>query len=548
MMVGHTRTAAAAAASGGFKFLSQRWIFLRWFRGAILLLLWSSPRDDHHPGCLPVAHAKEYHYDPGVDMAEAKHAPLMQALDYHNILIKYAMPQLGHLKKYEWLYDFERIQLEYEDDLDDEGPVPCLHLHIRKGCDLVAGREILLPVPVDQLQKQELITDYCLQKAKRFWDLAHQEHLDEQAELAVQKYEASLLQGRPEDPLPPPPPPRADGGVYRQERQVLDLIFDAMEGTQIMRVPGHWKSRIVDHCDWSGIVCEHADFTKEECALALADREQDEKEELNDSNGNEPNSGVYENCVMSVVTRLELPSQQLTGTIPSELARLSHLKALHLNHNFLHGSLPTELTKMTKLEQLFCNHNELTGTFPLLPNARHVSCAHNFLVDGVVHQTSPQLQWLDLSNNALVGSLPTTFLEHTSQLQYLYLSDNAFTGSLPSHFSKSLTDLRTLDLQHNHFTGTVPRLPHSLSDLHLGHNQFFYEGVDDEFPSQLLQLSRLQTLQLSRNQFAGSLPEIWPALSTLGILKLDHNQFGGSIPTTWYTTAKQLREYVALTL
>ena len=206
---------------------------------------------------------------------------------------------------------------------------------------------------------------------------------------------------------------------------------------------------------------------------------------------------------------------------------------------------------MTQLEQVYCNHNELTGTIPALPNAKYVSCAHNFLEGGIggLFRSASGLRLLDVSHNALAGSVPAKLWQPdsttTSELQYLFMSDNALTGSLPLQMGTWWTDLRTLDLQNNRLTGNLPQLPSTLSDLNLSHNQFVFVPDNKEFPSQLLQLSRLQALLLSHNSFAGStLPETWSALSTLGVLKLDHNQFVGSIPETWYTKAKHLREYV----
>lgn len=493
---------------------------------------------------LRFVHAKEYKYEPGVDMAEAQHAPLLQALAYHNLLHNALLPQLGHLRKYDWLHDYERIQLDYDEDVDEEGPVPCLHLRLRSDCELVVKREIIYPVPIDKLHDQTLMNQYGLAKARQLWDLARQDRLDEQTERAVQEYEASVAQ----DPHNALPPPRIAGGVARRERQVLHVIYDALEGTQIMRVPGHWKSRVVDHCEWSGIVCEAVVFSKDECALAVQtdpDRLDDDDDDVDASSNKE-----YKSCKISVVTRLELPSQKLTGTIPSELARLSHLQVLYLNHNYIHGSLPTEMAKMTQLEQVYCNHNALTGTLPALPHAKYIACAHNFLDGGIgaLFRSAPGLRWLDVSHNALAGSVPAKLWQSptTSELQYLFLSDNALTGSLPSPLGTWWTDLRTLDLQNNRLTGTLPRLPRTLMDLNLSHNQFTIvpnNHNNKEFPSQLLQLSRLQTLILSHNSLAGStLPKRWSALSTLGILKLDHNQLVGSIPETWYTAAEYLRE------
>ena len=50
------------------------------------------------------------------------------------------------------------------------------------------------------------------------------------------------------------------------------------------------------------------------------------------------------------VTKLTLSKSNLTGTIPPELGRLSHLRTLNLRNNQLTGSIPIALGKLLNLE------------------------------------------------------------------------------------------------------------------------------------------------------------------------------------------------------
>ncbi len=70
----------------------------------------------------------------------------------------------------------------------------------------------------------------------------------------------------------------------------------------------------------------------------------------------DPNNG----CVME----LDLPFNQLTGTIPSELGNLNSLTILTLTFNNLSGSIPPELGNLNNLTVLDLNINQLTGTIP----------------------------------------------------------------------------------------------------------------------------------------------------------------------------------------
>ena len=86
------------------------------------------------------------------------------------------------------------------------------------------------------------------------------------------------------------------------------------------------------------------------------------------------------------VTGLILSSNNLTGSIPSELGDLASLRELDLYRNRLTGSIPSELGKLANLERLHLLTNQLTGPIPSeLGNLAN-------------------LQWLNLSANQLTGT------------------------------------------------------------------------------------------------------------------------------------------------
>ena len=64
------------------------------------------------------------------------------------------------------------------------------------------------------------------------------------------------------------------------------------------------------------------------------------------------------------VTRVELDSNSLSGTIPAELGNLHNLSSLFLSSNQLTGTIPAELGNLENLQYLFLAGNQLAGCVP----------------------------------------------------------------------------------------------------------------------------------------------------------------------------------------
>mmetsp|Transcript_2650 Transcript_2650/g.4035 ORF Transcript_2650/g.4035 Transcript_2650/m.4035 type:complete len:118 (+) Transcript_2650:3-356(+) len=78
---------------------------------------------------------------------------------------------------------------------------------------------------------------------------------------------------------------------------------------------------------------------------------------------------------------LELSSNRLNGTIPSELGNLMQLATLYLHNNTLTGEIPSEIGKLTQLTKLDLSFNQLNGIAPselnLLPNLQYINVSGN---------------------------------------------------------------------------------------------------------------------------------------------------------------------------
>ena len=65
-----------------------------------------------------------------------------------------------------------------------------------------------------------------------------------------------------------------------------------------------------------------------------------------------------------IESRNPLESNELTGSIPSEIGLLTSLNSLNFAINELIGSIPSEIGLLTSLEELYLCYNALTGTIP----------------------------------------------------------------------------------------------------------------------------------------------------------------------------------------
>jgi hypothetical protein len=79
---------------------------------------------------------------------------------------------------------------------------------------------------------------------------------------------------------------------------------------------------------------------------------------------NTPCSWYGVDCEAGHATQLLLPSNDLSGEIPSEVGDLSNLSTLDLSSNLLSGSIPPELGKLGNLQYLDLYNNDLSGSIP----------------------------------------------------------------------------------------------------------------------------------------------------------------------------------------
>ncbi|KAJ9169723.1 hypothetical protein P3X46_017882 [Hevea brasiliensis] len=174
------------------------------------------------------------------------------------------------------------------------------------------------------------------------------------------------------------------------------------------------------------------------------------------------NLSLYKDPSLHLLS-LQLPSANLSGSLPRELGEFSVLQSLYLNINSLSGTIPLELGYSSSLSDIDLSDNLFSGVLaPSIWNLcdRLVSLKlHGDSISGSLpepalpNSTCKNLQFLDLGGNKFSGNFPE-FLTRFQGLKELDLSNNMFSGSIPQ--SLSALNLEKLNLSHNNFSGVLP--------------------------------------------------------------------------------------------
>jgi len=206
----------------------------------------------------------------------------------------------------------------------------------------------------------------------------------------------------------------ADDPTLNGDQKILEEIFYAAGGAQWKNNDG-WTTD-TDICNWYGVSC--------------------------DSNGS--------------VTALDLSENNLEGSVPTTVFRLSALTELDLQSNDITFSFD-EIDQAVSLTTLYLS---LTGLESIdgIGRAKNLKVLHstNNKLSTIPYDlydvTSLEKVYLNYNN---IGGRLSGSIKKLSNLEELYLMHNQLTGQIPSGIG-GLNNIRVLGLSENNFEGTLP--------------------------------------------------------------------------------------------
>ncbi|GJT57886.1 putative non-specific serine/threonine protein kinase [Tanacetum coccineum] len=266
-----------------------------------------------------------------------------------------------------------------------------------------------------------------------------------------------------------------------------------------------------------------------------------------------PSTNMSE-CSQYALERLNLGDNNLNGSIPESLGRLTNLRDLDLSVNELTGPIPDVLGKLRSLKVLDLSSNYLTGPIPNFQGQLTKLRLSNNRLNGSIPDSmgrSIALTELLLQSNSLTGPIPVSLGRLTS-LQVLSVSSNLLNGTIPISFGK-LSKLYFLDASNNSLQGVVSEAQFAnqsaLKYLNTAYNnkltfnvshgwippfqlRIAYLGsckISDEFPTWFRTQQNLRELVLSNASISGPLPTWLRQMPIIRVLDLSHNKMTGNL-------------------
>jgi len=205
-------------------------------------------------------------------------------------------------------------------------------------------------------------------------------------------------------------------------------------------------------------------------------------------------------------------------------------------HNDISGFLPPCLANLTSLQRLDLSFNHLKIPMSLSPlynlsKLKYFDGSGNeIFAEEDDHNLSPkfQLKSLYLSSGGQGTRAFPKFLYHQFSLQSLDLTNIQIKGEFPNWLIWNMSSLDFLDLSGNNFSGPLP--PRFGTSSKLRHVYLSRNKLQGPIAMTFYDSYEIFALDLSHNDLTGRIPEWIDKLSNLRFLFLSYNNLEGEIP------------------
>ncbi|KAJ0814990.1 putative non-specific serine/threonine protein kinase [Helianthus annuus] len=242
----------------------------------------------------------------------------------------------------------------------------------------------------------------------------------------------------------------------------------------------------------------------------------------------------FESNTTCRVTQIDISSQNISTSLPTEFTKLQHLQILDLRFNYLRGTIPSEWATM-RLSNLSLMGNRLSGQFPTtltrMTTLLELNIEANRFSGPIPKEIAnlKNLDKLDLSSNDFNGHLPAA-LGKLTKLTNLRICDNNFTGRIPN-FIRHWTQIWRLHIQGCSFEGPLPLSISALTQLKDLRISDLIGGAST-FPS-LEKMRHLSILVLRNCLIRGTIPNYFRDMVNLSTIDLSFNNLTGEIPSSF---------------
>ncbi|KAJ8770451.1 hypothetical protein K2173_017942 [Erythroxylum novogranatense] len=256
-------------------------------------------------------------------------------------------------------------------------------------------------------------------------------------------------------------------------------------------------------------------------------------------------------CHFTNLQELDLSDNNLSGNLPHCLLNLTLLQDLDLSSNHFIGNISQSPLKfLTTLTSQSLEYNQLEIPSSLSPFFNHSKLKNFDALENEVYTETKvvnrnlapkfQLESLLLSSTTGGGSFPE-FLYHQHDLHYLHIYDIPMIGlGFPGWLLENNTKLEILAISNCSLSGSLrfpARNPNAtLTQLDLSRNHLY-----GRIPNKMCAyFPRLYWLELSKNEFNGSIPESLSNCSVLKVFVMHDNKLFDKVPN-WIATMDSLK-------